>query len=109
MPPPNVHAALGALADDLPPPVVTYWAISVFSSRTFWWNAANGILAVLSLTEVTTLIPPRWLSLQVAVVAAVNLYLRTVTVRPAVFIAPGTTAPVDVPRIDPPPPPLVTD
>lgn len=90
-------------------PTVTYWAISLFSSRTFWWNAANGVLAVLSLTEVTTLIPARFLSLQVAIVAAVNLYLRTVTVRPVAIIAPGTTTPIAVPKIDPPAPPLVTD
>jgi len=92
-----------------PPPVVTYWAISLFSSRTFWWNLANAILALLSLTEVTTLIPPRFLSLQLAVVASVNLYLRTVTVRPVALIAPGTTTPVSVPKVGPPPPALVGD
>lgn len=92
-----------------PPPVVTYWAISLFSSRTFWWNLANGILALLSLSEVTTLIPPRFLSLQVAVVAAVNLYLRTVTVRPVALIPPGDTKPMTVPKVGPPDPPLVTD
>ena len=92
-----------------PPPVVTYWAISLFSSRTFWWNFANAIVALLSLTEVTTLIPPRYLSLQVAVVASVNLYFRTVTVRPVALIAPGSTVPVAVAKIDPPAPPVVGD
>jgi len=92
-----------------PPPTVTYWAISLFSSRTFWWNAANGILALLSLTEVTSIIPPRFLSLQIAVAAAVNLYLRTVTVRPVAFIAPGGTQPVTVAKVGPPDPPTVTD
>jgi hypothetical protein len=95
--------------DDSTAPAVTYWAISLFSSRTFWWNAANGLLALLSLTEVTTLIPPRFLSLQLAIVATVNLYLRTVTVRPVALIAPGTTIPVEVAKIGPPPPPVVTD
>jgi hypothetical protein len=92
-----------------PPPTVTYWAISLFSSRTFWWNAANGILALLSLSEVTTLIPARFLPLQLAVVAMVNMYLRTVTVRPVAMIAPGATTPVQVVKIDPPAPPVVTD
>lgn len=87
----------------------TYYAISLFSSRTFWWNAANGLVALLSLTEVTTLIPPRFLSVQVAVVAVVNLYLRSVTVRPAVLIPPGATAPVEVPKLSPPVPPALTD
>jgi len=92
-----------------PPPTVTYYAISLFSSRTFWWNFANAIVALLSLSEVTTLIPPRFLSLQLAVVASVNLYLRTVTVRPVALIAPGQTVPVAVPKVGPPDPPLVGD
>jgi hypothetical protein len=92
-----------------PPEVVTYFAISILSSRTFWWNLANGVVALLSLAEVVAVIPPRFLSLQLAVVAMVNLYLRTVTVRPVALIAPGTTAPVRVPKIGPPDPPTVTD
>ena len=87
----------------------TYYAISLFSSRTFWWNAANGVLAVLSLSEVNVLIPPRFVPLQLAIVAGVNLYLRTVTVRPAVLIPPGETRPITVPKVGPPDPPLVTD
>lgn len=92
-----------------PPPTVTYFAISLFQSRTFWWNAANGIVALLSLTEVTSIIPPRFLSLQLAIVAGVNLWLRTVTVRPVAIIAPGTVQPVLVPKVGPPSPPLVGD
>ena len=93
----------------LRPATRTYYAISLFSSRTFWWNAANGTLALLSLSEVTTLIPARFLPLQLAVVAMVNLYLRTVTVRPAALIAPGETKPIVVPKVGPPDPPMVTD
>lgn len=92
-----------------PPPTVTYWAISVLSSRTVWFNAANFLVAGLSLTEVVTLIPPRFLSLQVALVAMINLYLRTVTTRPVAFIAPGETKPIAVAKISPPDPPVVTD
>lgn len=91
------------------PPQVTYWAISIFSSRTFWVNAAALIVAVLSATEVITIIPLRWLPLSTALVAALNIYLRTVTVRPVAFIAPGNTAPIAVARIDPPSPPVITD
>lgn len=91
------------------PPTVTYWAISVFSSRTFWWNSANGFLAVMSLSEVAPLIPPRFVSLQLAIVAMVNLYLRTTTVRPVALIAPGATTPVVVPKVGPPDPPIVSD
>ena len=92
-----------------PPQTVTYFAISLFSSRTFWWNAANLVLAASSLSEVTALIPPRFLSLQLAVVALVNLWLRSVTVRPAVIIAPGNVQPVAVPKLPASPPPVVTD
>lgn len=88
---------------------INSWAISVLSSRTMWWNAANFLIAALSLTEVTTLIPPRFLSLQLAVVAMVNLWLRTTTTRPVAFVAPGATKVIQLPKIDPPAPPLVTD
>jgi len=88
---------------------VNYWAISIFSSRTAWFNAANLLLAVLQLNEVVTLIPPKYLPLQAAIVAVVNVWLRAVTVRPAAFIAPGTTSEVEVRRIGPPPPATVTD
>ena len=87
----------------------TYFAISILSSRTFWFNVANLLVAVLSLTEVAVLIPPRFMSLQAALVAIANMYLRTVTVRPVAFIAPGTSTPVSVPKINPPDPSAITD
>lgn len=89
--------------------VIHAWAISVLASRTMWWNAANFLIAALSMTEVVTLIPPRFLPLQAAVVALVNLWLRTTTTRPVAFIAPGTTAIVALPKLDPPAPPPVGD
>lgn len=92
-----------------PPPTVTYWAVSVFSSRTMWFNAANLLLAALSLTEVATLIPPRFLPLQLAAVALINMWLRQATVRPVALIKPGKTKPIAVAKIEPPAPPLVTD
>lgn len=93
-----------------PAKTVTYYAISMFSSRTFWWNAANFALAVLSQSEVTVLIPPRYLSLQVAVVTLGNLWLRSQTVRPAVIMAPGNVQPVTVAKLPGAvTPPVVTD
>lgn len=92
-----------------PPPTVQYWAVSMFSSRTMWFNAANFVIAALSITEVATLIPSRFLSVQLAVVALINLWLRTVTVRPVALIPPGDTVPVPVAKVGPPPPPVVTD
>lgn len=94
---------------DAAPQTVTYFAISLFSSRTFWWNAANFALAALSLSDVTALIPPRYLSLQVAVVAMVNLWLRSITVRPAVIMAPGNVQPVTVAKLPGAVTPVVTD
>jgi hypothetical protein len=44
-----------------------------------------------------------------AIIGAVNFGLRLSTVRPVAFIAPGATQPVTVPKVGPPPPPLVTD
>jgi hypothetical protein len=86
------------------PPSVTYWAISVLSSRTVWVNAAAFLVALLSATDVLVIIPPRHLPLVTAGVAALNLYLRTVTVRPVAFIPAGTSTPVTLAKIDPPPP-----
>jgi hypothetical protein len=91
------------------PQTVEYWAISIFSSRTAWLNAGAFVIAVLSLNEVAQIVPVRFVPLYSALVAAINIYLRLTTVRPAVLIAPGTTAPIAVPKIDPPAPPIVTD
>ena len=88
---------------------VTYWAISIFSSRMFWWNLGNLIVEALSLTEVFVLIPPKYKPYQLAAVALVNIALRKLTVRPVAFIMPGSTEQVEVPRIGPPPPSNVTD
>jgi len=78
---------------------VTYFAISLFSSRTFWLNAATLLVAVLSATEVIVIIPIRFLPLTTAGVAALNIWLRMATVRPVALIAPGTTAPVVVVKL----------
>ena len=100
------------MPDQTPPLVVrqvTYFAISILSSRTFWFNAANLFVASLSLTEVTTIVPLRYMPLQAAVVAVVNMWLRTITVRPTALIAPGRTQATLVDRIGPPDPPKVGD
>lgn len=87
---------------------VQYFAISVFSSRTFWLNAAALFIAAGSLTEVITIVPLRYMPLYSAVVAIVNVGLRMMTVRPVALIAPGAVVAVDVPKLKPPPP-LVSD
>ena len=86
----------------VPPTAVKYWSVSVFSSRTVWFNAANFVVAALSLTEVVTLIPPHYMPMQAAIVAVINVWLRTITVRPVTFTAPGTTTAVPVPKLKPP-------
>jgi hypothetical protein len=92
-----------------PPTHVTYYGISLFSSRTFWLNAADLVVNLLSATAIVTIIPADWQALAGATVAGLNILLRMQTVRPAVLIAPGSVAPVLVPKVGPPPPPLVTD
>jgi hypothetical protein len=96
------------LLPDAPPPTVTYIAISLFSSRTFWLNAAAGFVALLSATEVVTIIPLKYVPLSTALVAACNIALRLATVRPVALIAPGAIVPVQVAKLEPPPP-LVSD
>lgn len=97
------------MTDPAAPPTVTYFAISLFSSRTFWLNAAAGLVALLSATEVVTIIPARWLPLASALVAACNIALRLGTVRPVALIAPGAVTPMTVAKIGPPDPPLMGD
>jgi len=88
---------------------VTYFAISLFSSRTFWLNAADLVVNLLSATAIVTVIPAQWQALAGATVAGLNIFLRTQTVRPVALIAPGSVVPVLVPKVGPPAPPLVTD
>jgi len=88
-----------------PPPVVTYWAISILNSRTFRINAvllAVTLVPLLVDPELVALIPPRYLVLYAALVKVANIALRLVTVRPVAMIPPGDTVPVAVPKIDPP-------
>ena len=80
-------------------PTVHYSAISMFSSRTMWFNTANFIVAALSMTEVVTLIPQKYLPLQAIVVAVINIWLRTITVRPVALIAPGESKAVEVAKL----------
>ena len=96
--------------DPVPPPqTVTYYAISILSSRTAQFAALTVLAGILSLPEVLAIIPLRYMPLLLAFVGIVNFGLRYLTVRPAAFIAPGTTSPVAVAKMDPPPPPAVTD
>jgi hypothetical protein len=94
---------------DVTPQTRTYFAISIFSSRTFWVNAAALVVGILSATDVVAIIPPRNLPMATAIVAALNIFLRTITVRPAALIAPGDTKAVAVPMLSPPAPKAVTD
>ncbi len=91
-----------------PPATVTYWAVSILNSRTFWLNAAAGIVALLSATEVLVIIPAKVLPLSTALVAGLNILLRLGTVRPVALILPGETKPIAVAKIDPPQPPVLT-
>jgi hypothetical protein len=101
------------MADDTtrPPPTVTYWAISIWNSRTFRTNAVLILVALVPLldTDVLKLIPPTYLVLYGIFVKVVNIYLRTITKRPVAFIPIGATQPVDVPKVGPPDPPAVGD
>jgi hypothetical protein len=79
--------------------VVTYVAKSVFVSRTFWINTITLVVAVLSATDVVPIIPRAVVPFTTALVAAANIFLRTLAVRPVAWIAPAATAPILVARL----------
>jgi hypothetical protein len=99
--------------DPRPPPplnpTVRYWAVSVLNSRTAWVAVGTVLVGVLALPDVVAIIPLRFLPVVTALIGAVNFALRLGTVRPVAFIAAGATQPVDVPKVGPPDPPIVTD
>jgi len=90
-------------------PTVTYWAISILTSRTSQFAALTIIAGILSLPEVLALIPLRYMPMVLAIVGVVNLGLRKLTVRPVAFIAPGATKAIVVDKLSPPAPPIITD
>lgn len=80
----------------------TYFAMSVFNSRTMWLNTIALLVAVLSMSEVLVLIPPAYLPIYTMVTAVLNMILRTQTVRPVAFTSPGSVTATQVDKIDPP-------
>jgi hypothetical protein len=90
-------------------PTVTYFAVSVLSSRTLWVAVGTVLVGILALPDVVAIIPLRYLPMVTALIGAVNFALRLATVRPVAFIAPGATQAVSVAKVGPPSPPLVTD
>lgn len=74
----------------------TYFAKSVFNSRTLWFNVASFVIAISELTEVTSIIPDDWRPGLAALVAMINVALRLYSVRPVAFVSPGDTKSVSV-------------
>lgn len=100
------------MTDPTPPLVtrqVTYWAISILNSRTFWTSVATFLTGAASLPQVIAVVPLWILPYVLMVAALIFLWLRTVTIRPVAMIGPGETKAVVVNRIGPPPPPKVGD
>jgi hypothetical protein len=79
---------------------VNYRAKSTYVSKTFIANVLIGLVAILELTEVTSLIPTAYAQHVVAVVAVINIILRQYTVRPvSALLMPGQTAPMAVDKL----------
>jgi hypothetical protein len=74
----------------------TYFAKSIFNSRTLWVNLAMFLVAILETNEVIQIIPEWAMNYFVAFATVVNVALRIFSVRPVAFVAPGETKPVEV-------------
>jgi hypothetical protein len=74
----------------------TYFAKSVFVSKTFWANVALFIIALVKETSFGTQIPPIIANNLLAVAAIINIGLRIFSVRPVAFTMPGDVTPVEV-------------
>jgi len=98
-----------ARIDPRPPPTVEYWAVSLFSSRTFWIAVVTTLIGLSAEPEIVALIPLAYLPRILIGVGLANMVLRRLTQRPAVLIAPGTAVPVEVKKLSPPDPPMLVD
>jgi len=74
----------------------TYFAQSIWVSRTFWVNIAVIVLAMAEAKDIINVLPPGVMKYVPTVIAIINIILRKTTVRPVAFIRPGRTKPVFV-------------
>lgn len=68
-------------------------AKSILLSKTFWFNVAAILAALSETTEFTNVIPVTWMPAFAAVVAVVNVILRTQTEQPVAARLPRRTGP----------------
>ena len=57
---------------------------SIFASKTFWANIAAGAVSILTLT--TSIVPPAYQPIILGIVAALNIYLRSITDEPVTVL-----------------------
>jgi hypothetical protein len=79
--------------------IVHYRAKSMVISRTMIVNAIAFIVALLAEPTYVAVLPPVLLPVIAIVLPPLNLYLRTIAVRPVAFIKPGDTKPVPVEKL----------
>lgn len=83
------------------PETQTYYAVSLFKTKSFWLNIAAIVLEILNATDVAPLystlkITPEQRGLLVMIL---NIIVRRFTERPARVMKPGDTLPVEVKRL----------
>lgn len=89
---------------------VTYWAISILNSKTFWVAVITSLVGLAAEPEIVALIPLSYLPRVLIAVGLANMVLRKLTKRPVVLLAaPFATVPVEVKRIGPPTPAVLED
>jgi hypothetical protein len=57
---------------------------SIFASKTFWANFVAGAVSILTLT--TNVVPADYQPIILGLVAALNIYLRSITEKPVTIV-----------------------
>lgn len=78
----------------------TYFAKSLFVSKTFWVNVALILAAIAEQSDIINVLPGNVGPVLLQTAAVINICLRVFSVRPVAMIAPGDVKAIAVPNAE---------